>query len=174
MDYDGDQTLLVSAFSAILKNEDSRTRGVLSNTVENIKDGRQLAACLPAVLDAARTLAPSDEMFADEIRTACLHLLAKMRISDGMQMCLDQMEPSRWGWVERIPRCLAALKKYGGSAGELMPKISEMRQKIESIRGEDRAKNACLARLDDVIKTIQEDKNPPKLRTAKEAMNAGK
>lgn len=174
MDYDGDQGLLVTAFSAILKNEDARTRGVLSGAVENIKDGRQLAACLPAVLDAARVLAPSDEMFADEIRAACLDLLAKMRISDGMQMCLDQMEPSRWGWVERIPRCVRALKRYGGSARELMPQIRQMRQKIESIRGENKARNACLAGLDDAIRTIEEDKNPPTLRTAQQAMRSGK
>ena len=174
MDYDGDQKLLVTAFGAILKNEDARTRGVLSNTVESIKDGDQLAACLPAVIEAARALAPSDEMFADQIRTACLHLLAKMRISDGMQMCLDQMEPDRWGSTERILRCVAALKIYGGSARELMPKIRQMRQRIAAIRGENREKTACLAGLDDAIKAIEEDKNPPKLRTAKEAMRGGK
>jgi hypothetical protein len=174
LDYDGDEKLLVTAFGAILQNEDARTRGVLSNTVRSVKDGEQLATYLPAILDAARALAPSDEMFADEIRTACLDLLARMRISDGMQMCLDQAEVDRWGWVSRAPRCIAALRKYGGSARELMPKIREMRQKIESIRGEDKPKNACLAALDDVIKTIEEDKNPPKLRTAQEAMHGGK
>jgi hypothetical protein len=174
LDYDGDQKPLVTAFGAILQNEDARTRGVPSNTVRSVKDDKQLATYLPAVLDAARALAPSDEMFADEIRTACLDLLARMRISDGMQMCLDQMEPDRWGWVGRVPRCIAALKKYGGNAGELMPKIREMRQKIESIRGENRPRNACLAALDDVIKTIEEDKNPPKLRTAQEAIRGGK
>jgi hypothetical protein len=174
LDYDGDQKLLVAAFGAILHNEDARTRGVLAGTVKSVKDGEQLATYLPAVLDAARTMAPSDEMFADEIRTACLDLLARMRISDGMQMCLDQIELDRWGWVNRAPRCIAALKKYGGSARELMPKILQMRQKVEAIRGEDKPKKVCLDGLDAVIKAIEEDKNPPKLRTAQEAMRGGK
>ena len=55
-----------------------------------------------------------------------------------------------------------------------MPKIRQMRQRIAAIRGENREKTACLAGLDDAIKAIEEDKNPPKLRTAKEAMRGGK
>lgn len=174
LNYDGDDKLLVAAFGAILQNEDARTRGLLAGTVNSVKEGKQLAAYLPAIIAATKTSAPSDMMFADGIRMAGLDLLARMRISEGMQFCIDQMDPGRWGWPGRIPRCAAALKKYGSNARSLLPAINEVRRKISARRGEDKAKTNCLAGLDDVIKNIEADKNPPKLRTAREAVRGVK
>ncbi len=172
--YDGDEKLLVAAFGSILQNEDARTRGLLAGAVKSVKDGKQLAVYLPAIIEATRTSAPSDMMFADGIRMTGLDLLARMRISEGMQFCVDQIDPSRWGWPGRIPRCLAALKQYGGNARDLLPQLRELRQKIASRRGEDNYKATSLAAFDDVIKTIEQDKNPPKLRTAREAIRGAK
>lgn len=174
LDYDGDEKLLVAALGAILQNDDGRTRGELSNTVRNVKDGKQLAAFLPAIIAATRDSAPSGIMFADGIRMTGLDLLARMRISEGMQFCVDQIDLGRWGDDGRIPRCLAALKKYGGNARSLLPKIRELRQKIASRGGSEQSKAARLAIFDDAIKTIEQDKNPPKLRTAREAIRGAK
>lgn len=174
LDYDGDEKLLVAALATILQNDDGRTRGELANSISRITDGKQLAAHLPAIIAATRDSAPSGIMFADGIRMAGLDLLARMRISEGMGFCVDQMDPDRWGWPSRIPRCAAALKKYGANARDLLPKINEVRRKISAHRGEDKARAACLAGLDDVIRNIAADKNPPKLRTAKEAIRQAK
>ncbi len=174
LDYDGDEKLLVAALGMILQNDDGRTRGELANSVRSVKDGRQLAAFLPAIIAATRDSAPSGIMFADGIRMAGLDLLSRMRISEGMEFCVDQIELGRWGDDGRIPRCLAALKRYGGNARDLLPKIRQVRQKVASRGGSAKSKAATLATFDDVIKTITEDKNPPKLRTAREAIRQAK
>jgi hypothetical protein len=174
LDYDGDRKLLVAAFGSILANEDGRTRGLLKGIVGKVKDGEQLATYLPAIVEATRKSAPSGIMFADEIRMAGLDLLSRMRIREGMQFCVDQLDPDRWGQDRRIPRCLASLKRYGGNARELLPQLRETRRQIDRRRGNPDTKRKLLAAFDDVIKTIETGKTPPKLRTAREVIRGGK
>ena len=42
-------------------------------------------------------LAPSNEMFADGVRLAGLDLLSRLRIREGMTLCVSVLEPERWG-----------------------------------------------------------------------------
>lgn len=174
LDYDGDRRLLTAAVESILKNEDGRTRGLLNKVVPKVKDGEQLAAYLPAILAVTRTSAPSGIMFADGIRMAGLDLLSRMRIREGMQLCVEQIEPNRWGEQGRIRRCLASLKRYGGNARSLLPKLREARRLIEKRRWDQKKKRSFLDAFDDVIKTIENDKNPPKLRSAKDVIRGAK
>jgi hypothetical protein len=113
-------------------------------------------------------------MFADGIRMAGLDLLSRMRIREGMQLCVEQIEPNRWGEQGRIRRCLASLKRYGGNARSLLPKLREARRLIEKRRWDQKKKRSFLDAFDDVIKTIENDKNPPKLRSAKDVIRGAK
>ncbi len=167
--------LLAKAISAVLSNDDGRTRGLLAGVYANIKTDAQLAPLLPAILEATRASAPSGIMFADDIRTAGLKLLARMRVREGMPMCVDQMEPNRWAQNRRIPQCAAALKVYGGSARSLLPQLRQVRGEVEKkYRRNPNAGGPMLDAIDDTIKAIESDKAPPKLRSAAEIIDAAK
>lgn len=161
-----DPPALVAAVASILANEDGRTRGLLKSVYGNLKDDAQLAVYLPAILDATRKSAPSGIMFADDIRMAGLDLLSRMRIREGMVFCVEQMDPDRWAQNRRIPRCLASLKRYGGNARLLLPQLQEVQEKMRRRRGDAKSKASLMAKFDDTIETIKQDKNPPKLRSA--------
>jgi hypothetical protein len=78
---------------------------------------------LPAIHAAVVEPAPSGIMFADGIRTSGLEILAQHRIAEGLPLCIDLIEPERWGLDGRIDRCLAALKVYGGAAKSELPRL---------------------------------------------------
>ena len=62
-------------------------------------------------------------MFADGIRMSGLEILAKNRIAEGLPLCIGLVEPARWGLKDRIGRCLAALRIYGGAARSEIPRL---------------------------------------------------
>jgi hypothetical protein len=173
LDYD-DPRALVAAVTSILANEDGRTRGQLRSVFAKLRDDRQLAVYLPAILEATRKSAPSGIMFADDIRMAGLDLLSRMRISDGMPMCIEQMDPDRWAQGRRVPRCLDYLKRYGGNARELLPELRKVHEQMRKRRGDAKKKADLMAKFDDVIETITNDRDPPKLRSAKEVMRGSR
>ncbi len=169
-----DPHAVVAAVASILANEDGRTRGLLTRVFANLKDDAQLAAYLPAILEATRKSAPSGIMFADSIRMAGLDLLSRMRIREGMALCIEQMEPNRWAQNRRIPRCLASLKRYGGNARPLLPQLQEVQEQIRARRGDKKSKAALMAKFDETIKAIKDDMDPPKLRSAKDIIHGAK
>jgi hypothetical protein len=169
-----DPPALVAAMASILTNDDGRTRGELTNIFRLLKDDKQLAPHLPAILKSTQISSPSGIMFADNIRMAGLELLSRMRIRDGMAMCIEQMDPDRWKQDQRVPRCLDQLKRYGGNARPLLPKLREVQEQMRKRRGDQKRKAALMAKFDQVIKAIEEDMNPPKLRSAQEIIDAAK
>ena len=173
LDYDNPPAL-VAAVKSILANEDGRTRGLLTTVTANLKEDAQLAAYLPAILEVTRKSAPSGIMFADSIRMAGLDLLSRMRIREGMALCVEQMEPGRWAQGRRIPRCLASLKRYGGNARPLLGQLQEVQERMRTRRGDAKSKAALMAKFDETIKAIKNDKNPPKLRSASDIMRGSK
>ena len=169
LDYD-DPPALAAAVKSILANEDGRTRGLLTTVTAHLKDDAQLAAYLPAILAVTRKSAPSGIMFADNIRMAGLDLLSRMRIREGMALCIEQMEPDRWAQNRRIPRCLASLKRYGGNARTLLGRLKKVREQMRRRRGDAKSKAALMAKFDETIKAIDNDKDPPKLRNASDVL----
>lgn len=155
-----DRQLLYRAIRSILANEDGAARGSLGRVYGKLTD-RDLAVLMPDIIKAIRKLAPSNVMFADGIRVAGLDLLSKLHIREGMQLCLDVIEPGRWGMGHRFDQCLASLSRYGGNARELVPALQKLRKSV----GRD---NAKAAKIDKLIADIQADTNPPKLQTVAE------
>jgi hypothetical protein len=78
-----------------------------------------------------------------------------------MQLCVDVIEPDRWGLGHRFDGCLASLRRYGGNARDLVPALRKIRDAV----GKD---NAKAAQIDKLIADIQADTNPPKLQTVAE------
>ena len=86
-----------------------------------------LATCnLRALMEPA----PSGIMFADEIRLSGLELFAKHGISEGVPMCVELVDPDRWGMGNRIERCLAALEAYGPAARPQIPRLQALQDDL--------------------------------------------
>lgn len=66
-----DRELLYPAVRSVLQNQDGAARGSLQPIYGKLTD-RDLVALLPEILEAIRDLAPSNEMFGDDIRLAGL------------------------------------------------------------------------------------------------------
>jgi hypothetical protein len=167
-----DRPLLYAALKDLLKNEDGRIRGFVA-PVYRMLTPEDTAALLPDIVEAIRRPAPSGEMFAYGIRFAGLDLLARLRLREGMALCVDLMNEFRWG--RDLNRCVEPLSRYGGAARELLPRLRETRQKIVSQnkdweKNEDR-KREVLA-LDKLMAAIESDRNSPAVRSLEDFLRA--
>ncbi len=124
-----DRELLYPAIRSILHNQDARARGPVGDIYGRLTDD-DLAILMPEVIAAIEKLAPSNEMFADVIRLAGLDLLSRLHVREGMSLCIDVIEPDRWGQGRRLPACLKYLARYGGHAREVLPRLRAMREDV--------------------------------------------
>ena len=155
-----DRDLLYPAIKAVLQNQDGRTRGELAPLYGKLGD-RDIAALLPEVIAAIQKMAPSGEMFADGIRLAGLDLLSRLGIREGMQLCLVVMEPDRWGFGRRLPKCLEYLGRYGSHAREVLPQLRAIREDLgRQARGKP---DENIAALDRLIASIEKGGKTPEL-----------
>ncbi|MFK7962137.1 MAG: DUF6288 domain-containing protein [Phycisphaerales bacterium] len=157
-----DRDLLQAAVEAGLRNEDGRARGSIGSVYENLSF-EELEPLLPAILQAVREPAPSGIMFADEIRLSGLELLARHRVEEALPWCIDLIDPDRWGMGNRVERCIAALRPYGGSAASQIPKLQSLEAALAKKGWKpDRIKELGIA---DMIRAIEADANPPAMRS---------
>ena len=85
-----------------------------------------------ALVAATRDIAPSGIMFADGIRLSGLELLARHRIKEGLPLCVSLIDPGRWGLQNRIRRCLASLRLYGGAARSAIPHLRRLEEEQDA------------------------------------------
>jgi hypothetical protein len=121
-----DRDLLYPAIKSVLQNQDGRARGELAPIFGKLTD-HDIAMLLPDVVKAVQKMAPSGEMFADGIRLAGLDLLSRLGIREGMPLCFEVMDESRWGFGRRLPKCLEYLSRYGTHAQEFLPQLKNLR-----------------------------------------------
>jgi hypothetical protein len=156
-----DRTLLHAALKEVLANEDGLIRG-LAAPLYPLLSAEDVRVLLPEIVTATRKNAPSGEMFRHGIRWAGLELLARFRIREGMGICVDMMNEFEWG-SEQGP-CLAALRKYGGAAREVIPRLHEtrvaMRKGYADNHWNDRLKPDLQA-IEKLITEIEADPNSP-------------
>jgi hypothetical protein len=124
-----DRKLLYPAIEGLLQNDDSVARSSVRKVYDDLNES-DLAVLLPAIVRAVDKLAPSNEMFGDGIRLAGLDLLSRLRIREGMGLCLSVMEPSRWGAGDRMKACLDYLPRYGTHAKAVLPDLQQVRAQI--------------------------------------------
>ena len=152
-----DRSLLYAAIGEILKNEDGRIRGLVA-PVYKLLSPQDIAALLPDIVAAVRTPAPSGEMFAYGIRMAGLDLLARLRIREGMPLCVDIM--NEWRWGRDFSRAANALAGYGGAARGMLPRLQKETREIVTKEGKKQ-----LEALEKLITTIEADKDPKPVRS---------
>lgn len=161
-----DRQLLLEAVGNILANEDGRTRGKLQSLYDNLRDDKQIGKFLPLIVEATSEPPPSGVMFADGIRLAGIKLLSQLHIREAMPLCIKLVRPNSWGFGHRFPICLECLKRYKGAAREVLPQLRELRQTLlSSQRAKGNEKHPTIVAVDEAIALIENDKNPPKLRS---------
>lgn len=124
-----DRSLLGKAVVAGLQNQDGRARGEVGRVYQNLSYD-EIKPLLPAIHEAIVTPAPSGEMFASGIRLSGLEVLAKNRIREGMELCIDVMEIDKWGKRDRIARCIQILGIYGAAAKPVLPRLRQVEKDL--------------------------------------------
>lgn len=161
-----DRDLLYAAIERLLRNDDGRARGAVANAFE-LLDDEELRPLLPAIVEAVRTPSPSGVMFANGIRVAGLDVLARMRVAEGLPLCIDSMDIDEWGKQDRILGGLRALQAYGGAAKGQLGRLRELRARLGAHR---EAKNMPkqLELCDETIALIEAAENGPEARPLSE------
>jgi hypothetical protein len=157
-----DRNALYAAVRAGLGNEDGRARGSLDSVYRNLSYA-EIEPLLPAIHQAVIEPAPSGIMFADGIRLSGLEILAKHRIKEALPLCISLIEPDRWGLRNRINRCLATLRQYGGNARPEIPRLRQLERDLAA----NGWKPEAIAELGipALIHEIDTDNDPPVLRS---------
>jgi hypothetical protein len=151
--------LLIAAIRDVLHSEDGRIRGGIGK-IYPLLAPKELADLMPDIVEAIHKPAPSGEMFAYDIRMAGLELLAKLRIREGMDLCVDILNEHRWG--RDFARAANALKAYGGAAKAVLPRLQK--ETHEAAAQEDKNKN-CPTILTRLIADIESDASPKPVRS---------
>jgi len=161
-----DRKFLYPAIQSILKNQDSVARGSIGRVYGKLT-GRDLAVLLPTIITAIDELAPSNEMFGDDIRLAGLDLVSRLHIREGIPLCVSVIELDRWGEGRRMTKCLEYLRRYGTHAKQVLPPLRTMRRYlIKKERKKEQSDKVKL--LDNAIAEIETSTASPRILGLKE------
>jgi hypothetical protein len=126
-----DDELLYEAVRSGLKNQDGRARGSIGSVYRNLSSDK-IKPLLPSIYQAIIEPAPSGEMFADSIRVEGLRLLAKHRIEEGMNACVQYArDQNPWNSQERTPELMKILRSYGTHARSVIPELTKLADYFE-------------------------------------------
>jgi hypothetical protein len=158
-----DRKQLLLAMKSLLENDDSVVRAAVIPALRKLSD-RDLAPLLPTLVSAVDTLAPTNEMWGDDIRQAGLDILSQRHIREGMLLCVSTIE-WRWG-LELQPR-MNFLLRYGKSAREVLPELKKLVRDLEK-REEGQEPGGNRKILLKAIADIEASTDEPKLITLKD------
>ncbi|MGV3532699.1 MAG: DUF6288 domain-containing protein, partial [Chthoniobacteraceae bacterium] len=159
-----DRAQLYPALQSLLQHEDSIARGTAARSYRNLTD-EDAVVLLPTIVKAIEGLAPSNEMFADGVRLSGLDLLSRLRIREGMGLCVSTIEPERWGERNRSNDCLGYLQRYGAHAKAMLPKLREIRTYLVTVKNVS-AEN--MKRFDERLAAIESSTELPTLVNLKD------
>jgi len=152
-----DRDLLMKAVRAGLQNQDGRARGSFDSVYANLSF-EELKPLLPAIHEAIIEPAPSGIMFSDQIQTAGLQLLAKYRVSEGIELIARYTRTQKPHASQiRIGGILEMLKSYGAHAQRAIPILEESIQYFENDEP-DFPRQMSLQKAQNVRDTIREIK----------------
>lgn len=152
--------LLMAAIRDVLHSEDGRIRSGVSK-MYSLLTPEETAKLMPDIVAAIRKPAPSGEMFAYDIRMAGLELLAKLRIREGMDYCVDIMNEDNWG--RDFFRAARALQLYGGAASPVLTRLKSETRKV--VKDKKEGQTTQVEALEKLIAIIENDKNPKPLQS---------
>jgi hypothetical protein len=118
-----DRKQLLQIIQSFLQNDDSVVRASVIPVLEKLND-QELAQILPDLIRAIEILAPTNEMWGDDIRLAGLDILSRRYIREGMDLCVSTIE---WRWGNDYQRRLEFLQRYGKNAQAV---VTDLRKKL--------------------------------------------
>jgi hypothetical protein len=148
-----------------LKNQDGRARGSIGSVYRNLSS-EEIAPLWPAIYQAVVEPAPSGEMFADTIRVEGLRIMAKHRVEDGIQACVQYTrDQNPWASERRTPELMEILVSYGAHAQSVVPELEAIADYFEKDEKDfpkelARKKAACVRKA---IREISTSKETPQL-----------
>ena len=152
---------------SLLQNDDSVVRASVIPVLNRLSD-RELAPLLPDLVKAIEILAPSNEMWGDDIRQAGLDILSRRHIREGMDLCVSTIE---WRWGNDYQKRLEFLMRYGKNAKEVC--LSSSRPRLEKTEPAEDPK--AVTNIDKAIAAIEASTDEPKLVSLKDFIaNAAK
>jgi hypothetical protein len=161
-----DRARLYPAIRSVLRNDDPAARGTVGSIYGKLTDA-DLTVLLPDIVRAVEELAPTNEMFGDGVRFAGLDLLSRLRIREGLPLCVSIIEPTRWGEGTRLTRCLGFLVRYGAHAKAVLPQLQEVRAAVAGLRrGASTAEQ--LKQIDQAIEKVSAAADSPPLTDLKD------
>jgi len=158
-----DRNLLYPAVERLLTNDDGRARGTISSIYKNLSY-EEIKPLLTAIYRSIDEPAPSGVMFASGIRLKGLDLFARLKIAEGIPLCMKIIKLETWGKAKRTPVCLKILATYGGAARSVVGDLKEVKRRFSSNRRMAKLMETSILEIDKTIAKIEADKNPPKLR----------
>lgn len=158
-----DSTQLYLVMKSFLENDDSIVRAAVIPTLRKLND-KDLAPLLPTIVSAINTLAPTNEMWADDIRVGGLDILSQRLIREGMLLCVSSIE---WRWGMQLEPRLKYLLRYGKHAREVLPDLKKLLRDLEKLE-KDQEPSETRNMLIKAIADIKASNEDPKLITIKE------
>ena len=162
-----DRPALYKAVQAGLKNQDGRARGSIGSVYRRLSL-EEIKPLLPAILEAIVKPAPSNEMFADEIRMEGLRVLAHHHIEEGIAALVRYTrDQNPWASQERTPEIMKILLEYGSHAKVVVPELEKIAGYFEN-EEPDFPRKLGLQKANsirDTIRAIQASTETPALTT---------
>ncbi len=170
---DVDAKLLYQAIRVVSRNADGMARATLRNYFENRLTAADMVVLAPDIAAAVRTPSPADTMFGHEIRTGGFKALTKFHYQEGIELGIHFAQTQGGhGSESRTGVIMKEIASYGTAARSAIPALKEvivaLNEQVK--RGEFPGGELNARRVKAVeaaIKSIEEAKEQPELRTIK-------
>lgn len=169
--FDGiDRKQLYPAIQAVSRNADGMARAKLRGIFESVLTLEDVLALAPDILAAIDETAPADTMFGNEIRLGGLRALGKFHFKEAIPVSVKfARTQSPHGSESRMGEIMKVLVSYGSAAKPVIPQLKEVIDICNLQWKNGQFPKDCndrrVASLEEAIKTIEEAKEQPELRT---------
>jgi len=149
-----------------LQHPDGRVRSAIPKVYENWTY-EELRPILPDICRAIKHRAPSGVMLASGVRMSGLKLLAKLRVREGMELCVEVAKTQNlWGSERRVQEIMDILKSYGSAARSVLPQLRAYEKMIPNRNPfPENLKKDKVKIVREAIKAIESAKESPELRS---------
>lgn len=158
-----DTQQLLPVLDSLLRNDDSVVRASVVPVLSKLSD-RDLAPLLPTLVKAVETLAPTNEMWGDDIRISGLDILSRRHISEGMHLCVSSIQ---WRWGLKLKERMEILSRYGKNARVVLPELRKLAGELASRENPQKTSEKSQL-LTKTISAIEASNEEPKLVTLAE------
>jgi len=168
---DADPKLLYPAIRVISRNADGMARATLRGFFDKRLSLEDVTALAPDILAAVKTPSPADTMFGNEIRMGGFKALTKYHFKEGIAVGVEFAKTQGGhGSEKRTGEIMQEIASYGSAARDAIPALKELIVSLndQCKRGEfpgGELNNRRVSAVENAIKTIEEAKDHPELRT---------